>query len=228
MKLILSQAAASDALKDEIVTSESGRRMLGYVVPIYDFDRFALCIFQALGVEMDDAWQLVKEVRQQAFVQTATWGLRYWEQRCGLPVNESLPVEERRRRILTWMLSEWPITRVRMEDIVRAYSGDPQAYIREIYDQYRFEVFFDLLTSFDLKQLFEVVDEVKPAHLSFSISMGLRQGDKRIFVGAAMTAGEEVTVYPWTVSELTSHGKTYIVAGRSNGIETATVFPKGE
>lgn len=216
------------SLKGQIVTSESGRRMLGYVLPIYDFDRFVLTVFQINGMQVDDLQKWTRELRDQAFPQTATWGLRYFEQMLGLPVNETQPIEERRRRILTWMLSEWPITRTRMEDIVRAYSGDQHAYIREIYDQYRFEVFFDLLTSFDLKQLFEVVDEVKPAHLSFSISMGLRQGDKRIFVGAAMTAGEEVTVYPWTVSELTSHGKTYIVAGRSNGIETATVFPKGE
>src|SRR5690606_18838773 len=167
-KLVISPVATSDELKDEIVTSPSGRRMLGYIVPIYDFDRFALHIFQALGLEIDDAWQLVQEVRKQAFVQTATWGLRYWEQRFGLPVNESIPIEQRRSRILVWMNTEWPMTRRRMKTIVSEAVGLP-VEIEENVAPYTFLVLINWNEDkpLDLARVREVIEEAKPAHLAF-------------------------------------------------------------
>jgi len=168
MKLVISPVATSDELKDEIVTSPSGRRMLGYIVPIYDFDRFALHIFQALGLEIDDAWQLVQEVRKQAFVQTATWGLRYWEQRFGLPVNESIPIEQRRSRILVWMNTEWPMTRRRMKTIVSEAVGLP-VEIEENVAPYTFLVLINWNEDkpLNLARVREVIEEAKPAHLAF-------------------------------------------------------------
>lgn len=158
-------------MKDEILTSESGRRMLGYVLPIYDFDRFMLTLFQTVGIEVDEMHKWVRELRLQAFPQTATWGLRYWEQRYGLPVNESLPIEERRRRVLLWMVTEWPITRRQMEIIVSAIAGMP-VEIEENVAPYVFRVFIRWNTDklLDLVAVRNVIEESKPAHLTFQFA----------------------------------------------------------
>lgn len=158
-------------MKDEIVTSESARRMLGYVLPIYDFDRFMLTLFQLAGVEVDELWQWVHEIRQQAFPQTATWGLRYWEQKLGLPVNESLPIEERRKRIITWMTSEWPVTRKRMEKIVSEASG-VSAVVEQNIAPYTFRVYFHWVRDvpLNLTTVQNVIEETKPAHLAYELA----------------------------------------------------------
>ena len=54
-----------------------------------------------MGKEMDDAHlRIEEELPYQAFPETATWGLRYHEEKYGLPVRENLTYEERRRLIL--------------------------------------------------------------------------------------------------------------------------------
>ncbi len=211
-----------------MITSTKGRQFLGYVSPIYEQSIIMQAILEAIGAEWDEAEKLADEVLAQLFPQTATWGITFWEWLLGIPPNHSVPIEQRRARVLASMQTRWPVTKSRLEQIVRAYSGDKQAFIREFFDQYRFEVLFSLAQSIDLKTVNEVVSETKPAHLDFSLVMGLRQGEKSIYVGSAMLVGEEITVYPWSVTELTGTGKVYIATGHSTGVDITTLYPKGE
>ena len=120
---------------------------------------------EAIGAEWDEAEKLADEVLAQLFPQTATWGIVYWERLVGIPRNDSLSIEQRRARVLTRMQTRWPMTKERMEQLVRTFSKDKQAFIREFFDQYRFEVLFSLTQSVDLGTVYEVIEEAKPAHL---------------------------------------------------------------
>lgn len=185
-------------------------------------------VMEAIGAEWDEAEKLADEVLAQLFPQTATWGIMYWEWLLGIPPNDSFSIEQRRARVLTRMQTRWPMTKERMEQLVRTFSQDKQAFIREFFDQYRFEVVFSLTRSIDLGTVYEVIEEAKPAHLGYSLVVGLRQGEKRVFVSSVLLAGEEITVYPWTVRELTSRGEVFIAAAYNAGVDNMTVYPKGE
>lgn len=211
-----------------MINSAKGRRLFGYISPIYDHAVIMQAVMEAIGSEWDDVDWLIEEVFSQLFPQTATWGIVYWERLVGIPRNDSLSIEQRRARVLTRMQTRWPMTKERMEQLVRTFSKDKQAYIRQFFNEYRFEVLFNLAQSIDLKTVNEVVSEAKPAHLDFSLVMGLRQGEKSIYVGSAMLVGEEITVYPWSVTELTGTGKVYIATGHSTGVDITTLYPKGE
>lgn len=211
-----------------MITSSKGKRFLEYISPIYEQSVVMQAILEAIGQEWDDADRLTDEVLAQLFPQTATWGIVYWESLLGIPSDDSIPIEQRRTLVLSRMQTRWPVTRERMEQIIRTYSGDKQAYIKEIFGEYYFEVFLNLIRSVDLSRIYEVVSEARPVHLDFALAINLRQGEKSVFIGSAMLVGEEVTVYPWTVSELTSQGKIHIAAGHSTGVDTVTVYPKGE
>ena len=211
-----------------MITSPKGRKFLGYVSPIYEQSVIMQAIMEAIGVEWNDIDRLTDEVFAQLFPQTATWGIVYWERLVGIPRNDSLSIEQRRERVLTRMQTRWPMTKERMEQLVRIFSQDKQAFIREFFDQYRFEVLFNLTQSVDLGTVYEIIEEAKPAHLSYSLVAGLRQGEKSIYVGSAMLVGEEITVYPWSVTELTGTGKVYIATGHSTGADITTLYPKGE
>lgn len=211
-----------------MIMSPKGRKFLGYISPIYEQSIIMQAVMEAIGAEWDEAEKLADEVLAQLFPQTATWGIMYWEWLLGIPPNDSLSIEQRRARVLTRMQTRWPMTKERMEQLVRTFSQDKQAFIREFFDQYRFEVVFSLTRSVDLGTVYEVIEEAKPAHLDFSLVMGLRQGEKSIYVGSAMLVGEEITVYPWSVTELTGTGKVYIATGHSTGVDMTTLYPKGE
>lgn len=211
-----------------MIKSPKGRKFLGYISPIYEQSVIMQAVMEAIGAEWDDVDRLTDEVFAQLFPQTATWGIMYWEWLLGIPPNDSLSIEQRRTRVLTRMQTRWPMTKERMEQLVRTFSQDKQAFIREFFDQYRFEVLFSLTQSVDLGTVYEVIEEAKPAHLGYSLVARLRQGEKRVFISSTLLAGEEITVYPWTAHELTSRGEIFIAAGYNTGVDNMTVYPKGE
>lgn len=78
-------------------TCETSKRMLARVSPIYERSYVGKWLYQVMGLEMEDARRLFDELRQQAFPETATWGLTYWEQRYGITPNPADDLEARRQ-----------------------------------------------------------------------------------------------------------------------------------
>ncbi|GAC41249.1 putative phage tail protein [Paenibacillus popilliae] len=76
-------------------------RMHSYLQPgQYDRDRVMQAVYQTQGVEIDGLILTLDEILEQYFIERATWGLRYYEEQFGLPVNEDLDLELRRRLIM--------------------------------------------------------------------------------------------------------------------------------
>lgn len=65
------------------------QRMISRVSPIYERSYVAKWLYEVMGQEVDDAEIRFSELREQANPETATWALRYWEQRYGIEVDES-------------------------------------------------------------------------------------------------------------------------------------------
>ena len=100
-------------------TSETGKRMLETVSNgFYDNSYVGKWLFQVMGLEMGEAREKIEELPYQAFPETATWGLRYHEQKYGLPVREELDYEERRRFIYQKRDERSPMNPYRMEVIM--------------------------------------------------------------------------------------------------------------
>ena len=81
-------------------TRELARDMIGMISPIYDNSYVGKWIFEVMSVPLSLAQKTINELREQAFPETATWSLPYWEQSYGIPTNESLSIEERRSQVI--------------------------------------------------------------------------------------------------------------------------------
>lgn len=96
--------------------SPAAKRMLSYVTKgWYDKSYVGKWTYQVMGKEIDAVEQFYLELPYQFFVDTATWGLRYHEQKYGLPVREYLSYEERRALIRLKRDSRYPVTPYRIE-----------------------------------------------------------------------------------------------------------------
>ncbi|NSW90203.1 MAG: YmfQ family protein [Firmicutes bacterium] len=156
----------------DILTSESGIRMLGYVSPIYFQSRIMLAIFQVNGLQVDDLQSWTAGIRDQLFPQTATWGLKYWESLLGLLVNESISIETRRQKVLSRLVTRTPITPEKMKFIVEQTTSVPAEIEENIADYtFRVVIYPDGQTSIILKDVIEAVNAAKPAHLSYEIGL---------------------------------------------------------
>lgn len=156
-------------LKEDIVTSESAKRMMSYILPFYNNDEYMLHVFQAMGVEFDRLFEILNTFEDQLFPQRATWSVFYWEQLFGLPVGVGEPYEERRKRLLAFLGSGQPINKSRVESLLKT-TADVGVKIEENISPYTFRILLENSTDGDYIALQKLINDIKPAHLSYTIS----------------------------------------------------------
>ena len=154
-------------------TKESAKRMLSRITRIYDKSYVGKWIFEVMGAEIDPAWDKVEELREQASPGTATWGLKYWEQRYGIEPDESMSLEERRKRIVERRMPRLPINPERLEQMLSAICGR-DVTIKENIAPYTFGIYIESSggnnSPVDMNRLFDLLNRVKPAHQRYRMS----------------------------------------------------------
>ncbi|MGJ9460129.1 putative phage tail protein [Oceanobacillus sp. CF4.6] len=114
--------------------------------------------FNKLDEDMDD-------LLNQAFVQTATWGLSYWEQQYMIPVlHESEDYAYRRRRIMTAKRS----SKADLIEILRAI--EPMLELAWGGNVLPFTIESDA-DYYEFGELVRVLESEKPSHLNYSFSI---------------------------------------------------------
>lgn len=154
-------------------TSESAKRMLESVDSggFYDKSYVGKWIFQVMGLEMDEARRFIEELPYQAFPEKATWGLRYHEQKYGLPVREGMPYEERRRNIYSKRDERTPMNPYRMEVILENITGRKAHVDDESGPVNTFTVKLESgNNAVDVVAAIKKLKEIKQSHVAFTLS----------------------------------------------------------
>jgi len=159
---------------DNIIQSPSGKRMFGYISPIYYSSRVMQMIMEKNGREIDDLQAWIPDIQKQLFPQTATWGLRYWEELVGLPTYENESYQVRRSRVMSKIQERWPITVERMEksisNSISNTSGEITVEIVQNVADYTFRVdFYGQGEPLSLIDAAKTINKVKPAHLAYQL-----------------------------------------------------------
>ena len=153
-----------------IITSPKGKQMFRSVSPIYYQSRVMQAIFQVIGQEWDDVERIVDEILLQLFPQTATWGLKYWEELLEIPVNESIPIERRRALVLARIKLKAPVTPARIASVTKILAGEAAEYVEvlENVDPHVFRVIVGAKEKgIDYLALYREIKRIKPSHESF-------------------------------------------------------------
>lgn len=161
----------SDTLREKIITSEAAERMLNRVSPIYDNSVVALYMFEAMGREYDSLQKIVDELPAQTNPETATWLLPLWERRYGLTTDESLTLEERRRRIRLRKKYSGAINPYKIKELAANLTG-LTAEVNEFVGPYTFEVVLPYISDGDAA-FRRTLRQVKPSHLSVDVNYRL-------------------------------------------------------
>lgn len=174
-------------------TRVAAKRMMSRISPIYDNSYVAKWIFEVMGIEIDSARNKYDELRLQAFPETATWSLAYWEQKYGIPVNESLDIETRRKNIISRMGYRAPMNPCRVEKIVESICSRTTTVIENV-APYTFEVIIgDGDTVIDYPDVIKQLKKIKPSHQRFIIeTRALKTSD--IYVATLPQIRNSITV----------------------------------
>lgn len=172
--------------------NETAKRMLGRVSPIYGESYVGKWLFEVMGLEMDEARKLVESLRQQCYLEQCTWGMRYWEERYGIEVDETKDLEARRAAVMAKRGKRQPLSPVSLETILEELTGR-DVTISENNPQYRFTVQIEEgTTTVDYTAVIKKINTVKPSHLSYSIELP-RKGTIKMYFAAAMYEVQNIT-----------------------------------
>lgn len=147
------------------------QRLIHIVPPYYRKNKEANGIFGAVEGESERLIAFALDVIRQGNPKTATWGLNQWEKEVGLPVApESVPLESQRAKVIARLNVPDVITPLAMQRMIRDYTKNKQAQIVEYGREKRFEIIADLDQIADFDGMSQMVYEMRPKHLSYSIS----------------------------------------------------------
>lgn len=138
---------------------------------------------EALEPELLELWAARDSAMDQLCVETASWGLRYWERTLGLPAETGKDLEARRSRVRSRLLGADVSTVSLVETVAEIHAGLP-ARVEEHPERFWADICFDEAGGVprNLEDLVEALREIMPAHLGwgfrFSLELegGLRLG----------------------------------------------------
>jgi hypothetical protein len=151
----------------QIITSEKAKEILSFVSPIYGKATIALSIFNTIGKQMDEAEAIAEDIALQMVPQTATWGLKYWEQEFMFKTVPGATIAERRQRLMAALSTNIASNPFRLKTIAETITGVP-ARIVENTAKNTFEIWLTSIT-LDETELINEINKVKPSHLIYHV-----------------------------------------------------------
>ncbi|EGT4638668.1 DUF2313 domain-containing protein [Clostridioides difficile] len=185
-------------------------------------------IQEAYDIELETLRETYDDTFDQFFVDTATWGLDYWENILSIKNRFDLSIEDRRSNIKAKMRGKGTTT----IEVIKAIS---EAYTKTNVDVEVFSNLFSFTLSFitndcsynTILELDKKIEEIKPAHLEHRFEMILFN-QNNMFAGSTMNTGETVTIYPYSPTDITSFGELTITTGNDRSMEKVTLYPRQE
>ena len=144
-------------------------RLIDYLPGFYHGSPEVQAIQQALEPEACRLRREREEFARQLVLLDADWGLEYWERALGIPVDVSKPPEFRRSRAASKLRGQGTATIGLLQNVAMSFANG-QVDILEYPEQFRFEVKFTGVIGIppNLDDLSDAIDEIKPAHLTYS------------------------------------------------------------
>lgn len=151
------------------LTRQIERDMFDYMPKEYEDYRESRAIVQTEASEFEALNGQIAEVLAQFFIDTATWGLANWERVCGLPVDESKPVGQRRSVIKSKLRGIGTVTVDLIKNVAESwYGGDVE--VMEQSALYKVTVKF--VSSYgvpeNLADVEKALRDIIPAHLDLA------------------------------------------------------------
>lgn len=159
----------NENLQDQILQSETGKRMLTRVTPIYANSYIGLWMYEVIGREFDRVWDIVNSFAKQLFPDSATWAIELWERRYGLTPDPDQSLQMRRVNIEQKRHFRPPVSPYRLETIIQMLTGNP-ARVEDHVGPYTFGVWVQAPNQKVLKEVQEAINKIKPSHLSFDLT----------------------------------------------------------
>lgn len=111
----------------------------------------------------------LKNVMDQFYVKSATWGLDRWEELCGISTDKTLSDNVRRSTIIAKLQNPGSVTEAFMTNLINEFIADQLGYIISYPFEYRIEVLYHGGQITDYERLRTAISTYIPAHIGYKL-----------------------------------------------------------
>lgn len=145
---------------------------MGDYLPLYYHDSTVIDgILTAEAAEFADLNAEITDVLAQYFVDTATWGLTYWERLCGIATDNTKPIEQRRSVVKSQLRGYGTVTVASIVNVAESYVNG-SVRVEEFPEKNTIMVRFvdERGAPSNLADIKRIIKEIIPAHLRATFS----------------------------------------------------------
>jgi len=125
-------------------------------------------LLEAQASEVEKLSVDLQELLDQMYPQTATWGLSYWEEFCGMPISDA-DDEVRRAQIISKLSRFSPVSPKMIHSMAHNILKLNVSVIESV-AAYTFRINIESNNkNIDIISLAKAIEEIKPAHLDFDM-----------------------------------------------------------
>lgn len=159
--------AAETTISDDNIKLNSPD-LMKYLPDYYDESASMKAIQNADALEIGRLNYNIKDLRDQFFTNTATWGLIYMEKEFGLKTNLNLSYEERRTLVKAKKSGQGTTTKAMIKTVAENFSGG-EVNVIEDNANYKFTIQFVGVEGIpkNLDAFKAMIEDIKPAHLDY-------------------------------------------------------------
>ena len=145
--------------------------LINMLPSFYHNSDFVKSYMSSQSVEHNFIKESIDDLVNNLYVNTATWGLDYFEEELGLKTDKSKTYEERRERIKAKKRGNGTTTKAMIKNTAEAFSGG-EVDIIENFNDYSFIVKFVGVKGVpkNLALFKQMLEEIKPAHLNYELA----------------------------------------------------------
>lgn len=198
-----------------------------FILPKFTINPEIEALLKIGNVETGKINSLIEDLKKQCFVNTATWGLDYWEQALGITTNINISQNER-RAVIRAKLKGMDITTKNVLESVAEEFMTGKATVIEHHKDYCIDLVMDSDEGFPYgpETLYHAISEIIPAHICVDYHYISKEIDK-VYIANGMLSGEHIVIYPYAIREITLNSEFKVASGYNLNRETINIFPKG-
>ena len=179
------------------------KRLMDYLPELYQSSGEVRSFQEAWQPEIEMVWQARDELLTQLDPNTATWGLRYWEDALGLAVDDSIPYDLRRRRVIARLRGMGTTTVERLQTVLETFCPGCDISIVEHFGEYLVEIRL-VITDCGMDDpdgLKAMLRLIMPAHLGWGFAIRL-ESSGGITCGACSELAGRMDIWPLVPREI--------------------------
>lgn len=203
------------------------KQLMSYLPEWYQESPETVAFQEAIQPELDMIWTARNDLLLQLNPNTATWGLAYWEEAFGLPVDETLPLEQRRVRVIARLRGMGTTTVTVLQSLVESFCPGCDVDIIEHYGEYLIEIRLGITDQAveDTTGLTETLHLIMPAHLGWGYAFSVETTGTIIYGIASELAGR-LEIWPLVAREV-ELADAFTAAGALSCHGTIEIYPEG-